>query len=218
MTKQQILGIFLSGIIMESCVMTTKKDSLAAYKQRRNLAQSGEPAGKKERSSKNPIFVIQKHDSRALHYDVRLEIDGVLVSWAVPKGPSLNPAIKRLAVRTDDHPLAYANFEGVIPEGEYGAGTVMVWDKGTFENIKKIDGKPISLEQSLKRGTVEVFLHGEKLEGGFALIRTGGEKSDKWLLIKMRDQFARARKNPVNTQTKSVKTGRTMFQIKKGDK
>ena len=158
-----------------------------------------------------PIFVIQKHAARSMHYDFRLSIGGVLVSWAVPKGPSMSTQVKRLAIRTDDHPIAYARFEGVIPKGEYGAGTVMVWDKGTYRNIKKKGGKKVSMEQCLGNGQIEVWLEGDVLRGGYVLLRMGKEK--QWLLIKMKDEHASARRNPVNTHNKSVLTGRTMRQI-----
>ncbi len=193
-----------------------KKSGLKTYAKRRNLKKSKEPAAKrpkKRKTSKDLIFVIQKHAASHLHYDFRIEYNRVLKSWAVPKGPSLNPAVKRLAIVTDDHPMSYAKFEGVIPAGNYGAGTVMVWDIGTYQNIKEKDGKPVSMRECFKRGIIEIFLHGTKLMGGFALIRTGREK--QWLLIKMRDEYASARKNPVNTQNKSALTDRTMTQIKK---
>ena len=199
--------------------MTTKKakkSGLKTYAKRRNLKKSREPLAKrpkKRKTSKDPIFVIQKHAASHLHYDFRIEYNRVLKSWAVPKGPSLNPAVKRLAIVTDDHPMSYAKFEGVIPAGNYGAGTVMVWDIGTYQNIKEKDGKPVSMRECFKRGTIEIFLHGTKLMGGFALIRTARE--NQWLLIKMRDEYASARKNPVNTQNKSALTDRTMTQIKK---
>jgi DNA ligase D-like protein (predicted 3'-phosphoesterase) len=158
---------------------------------------------------KNPLFVIQKHSASHLHYDFRLEYNGILLSWAVPKGPSLNPRIKRLAIPTPDHPYDYAHFEGAIPAGSYGAGTVMVWDIGTYRNIKMDDGALVSMKECLRRGTIEIFLKGKKLQGGFALIKT----ARGWLLIKMRDEYASARKNPVTTQNKSALTERTMRQI-----
>lgn len=191
--------------------MAQTKDPLAQYKRRRNFARSPEPPGRKGRSSRMPIFVIQKHAARSMHYDFRLSVGGVLVSWAVPKGPSVSTQVKRLAVRTDDHPIAYARFEGVIPKGEYGAGTVMVWDKGTYRNIKKKGGKKVSMEQCLGNGQIEVWLEGDVLRGGYVLLRMGKEK--QWLLIKMKDEHASARRNPVNTHNKSVLTGRTMRQI-----
>jgi len=133
------------------------------------------------------------------------------------KGPSTDPATKHLAVPTDDHPLEYALFEGTIPEGEYGAGTVMVWDIGTFENIKKSKGQLKSIEQSYKDGQIEVLLHGKKLKGGYTLIRIQSTtyKKESWLLIKMHDQFANIPTDPVNVEQNSALTGRTMEQIKK---
>lgn len=169
-----------------------------------------------DKRGKGPIFVIQKHAASHLHFDFRLEIDGVLTSWAVPKGIPTNPAEKHLAIMTEDHPLDYAKFEGVIPEDNYGAGTVMVWDIGTYRNIKESDGKLVPMDQCLKRGTVEVWLEGEKLHGGYALIRTklgGGDKN--WLLLKMKDEYA---KTAIPNATKSALTGRTMTQIAKDEK
>lgn len=163
---------------------------------------------------KKPIFVIQKHDATTLHYDFRIEVDGVLKSWAVPKGPSLNPKDKRLAIMTTDHKMSYAKFEGVIPEGEYGAGTVMVWDNGTYKNIKEKDGKIIPIKKCLKDGSVEIFLYGKKIKGGFALVKM--KNSDKnWLLIKMKDEYADARKNILKSEPKSAKTDRTLKEIAK---
>ncbi len=189
-----------------------KKDSLKIYRTRRDLTRSPEPYGTtKKKKADKLIFVIQKHAASHLHYDFRIEYDGVLKSWAVPKGPSMNPAIKRLAMPTDDHPMEYADFEGIIPQGSYGGGTVMVWDTGTYNNIKKHNGKLVPMKDCIKKGTIEIFLEGEKLQGGFALIRT----ARGWLLIKIRDDYASARKNPVNTQQKSALTGRTMAQIRK---
>jgi len=192
------------------------KDPLAQYKRRRNFARSPEPPDKKGRSSRMPMFVIQKHAARSMHYDFRLSIGGVLVSWAVPKGPSMSTRLRRLAIRTDDHPIAYAQFEGVIPKGEYGAGTVMVWDKGTYRNIKKKGGKKVSMAQCLVSGQIEVWLEGDVLRGAYVLLRRGKEK--QWLLIKMKDEHASERRNPVNTHNKSVLTGRTMRQITADEK
>ncbi|MFH0898132.1 MAG: DNA polymerase ligase N-terminal domain-containing protein [bacterium] len=121
-------------------------------------------------SKKKPIFVIHKHGATRLHYDFRLEIDGVLKSWAVPKGPSTDPAQKRLAVMVDDHEFEYAKFEGVIPKGQYGAGPVMIWDKGTYKNIKGKDGKSVPIKTCISRGQIEIWLEGKKLKGGYALI------------------------------------------------
>ncbi len=166
---------------------------LREYWRKRDFQRTPEPADGKERTgkfAKPPIFVVQKHRATNLHYDFRLEIGGVLVSWAVPKGPSLNPADKRLAIQTEDHPLEYAEFEGVIPEGQYGAGTVMVWDRGTYE----VDPEG-SAEDQLARGELKFTLHGEKLRGGFVLVRTalrspGARGERTWLLIKRRDEYA----------------------------
>ena len=154
-------------------------------------------------------FVIQLHDASQRHYDFRLEVGGVLKSWAVPKGPSTDPAEKRLAVEVADHDLDYADFEGVIPEGKYGAGTVMVWDRGSYRNLS--DDTPLS--EGLEKGLVEVWLDGEKLGGGYALKRIQGGDKPQWLLIKMRDEAADARRNPVSTETKSVKSGRSLDEI-----
>src|SRR5258705_9491180 len=138
------------------------------YPRKRKFTETPEPAGGMRRPSRRRIFVVQKHHASRLHYDFRLAINGVLVSWAVPKGPSMNPAEKHLAIRTEDHPLEYAEFEGVIPEGQYGAGTVMVWDKGTYDSK---DGVPAS--EQLARGKLDVELDGAKLRGGFTLVRSG---------------------------------------------
>lgn len=191
---------------------------LKQYRERRHLKRSGEPRGGKAKKTKQPIFVIQKHDASHLHYDFRLEIGGVLASWAIPKGPSMDPKIKRLAVRTDDHPMEYADFEGVIPEGEYGAGSVMVWDTGSYKNIKKSNGKLVPMSSCLKDGHIEVELNGKKLHGAFALVRTHFSGKEQWLCVKMRDDYASARANPVSTQNKSALTGRTTREIAQEEK
>lgn len=166
---------------------------------------------------KKPIFVIQEHGARAHHYDFRIEIDGVLKSWAVPKGPSTNPRDKRLAVPTEDHSMEYATFEGVIPQGHYGAGPVIVWDTGTYNNIKKDDGTLVPLSTCFKRGTIEIFLQGKKLKGGYALIRIGKKDDNRWLLIKMRDEYADARRRPTRTQKTSVLSGKTLKEIERDE-
>ncbi len=188
-------------------------DKLQKYKEKRDLNVTPEPAGGKSKAGA-PIFVIQKHAARSLHYDFRLEVDGVLASWAVPKGPSTDPKVRRLAMRTEDHPMDYADFEGVIPKGHYGAGTVIVWDQGTYRNLMAEKPKPLSMEASIHAGHVEVWLEGEKLQGGFTLVRTEKEPREQWLLIKMKDSEADARRNPVNTQVESVLSGKTLEEVR----
>jgi DNA ligase D-like protein (predicted 3'-phosphoesterase) len=192
----------------------SSRSKLQEYRKKRNFRRTSEPSGGKKRGGSHPIFVIQKHDASRLHYDFRIEADGVLKSWAVPKGPSTDPREKRLAVPTEDHPLDYAGFEGVIPEDQYGAGTVMIWDRGPYRNLKKDDeGGEVPVEKSIHSGHVTIDLQGEKIKGGYALIRTGKGKHSRWLLVKMDDEHADARRNPVSTQPESVATGRTLKQI-----
>src|SRR5437762_7390068 len=159
------------------------------YRDKRRCAQTLEPAGESATAPGGNRFVVQKHDARRLHYDFRLEIGGVLKSWAVPKGPSLNPADKRLAMQTEDHPLDYAGFEGVIPEGHYGAGPVSVWDHGAFE----MEGD-LPATRQLERGELKFVLHGQKLRGSFVLVKLRQPeqkgKGKPWLLIKHKDAFA----------------------------
>lgn len=198
-----------------------KKGFLEKYHEKRNFDISSEPFGaeSKKKDEDKQIFVIQKHDATNLHFDFRLLVDGVLKSWAVPKGPSTDPKVKRLAIPTEDHPLEYADFEGVIPEDQYGGGTVMVWDAGSFENDKKgDDGNLIPMFKQLENGHSTFILHGKKLKGGYTLIRTSKGKDEKWFLKKVDDKEADARRNPVNTENKSVLTGRTMKEIAKEGK
>jgi DNA ligase D-like protein (predicted 3'-phosphoesterase) len=157
--------------------------------------------------------VIQKHNASTLHYDFRIEVEGVLKSWAIPKGPSTDPRERRLAIPTEDHPLDYAEFEGVIPDDQYGGGTVLIWDRGAFENITEKKGHVIPLDEALDAGHALIFLHGRKLTGGYALQRTGSARTSRWLLIKMDDAEADARRNPVSTQPKSVVSDRTIEEI-----
>ncbi len=160
--------------------------------------------------------MIQKHEASNLHFDFRLLVDGVLKSWAVPKGPSTDPDEKRLAVPTEDHPLEYATFEGTIPKDQYGGGTVMVWDAGTYENLKTDeDGKPVPLIDQLEKGSCSFSLNGKKLQGGYSLFRFKKGKKELWMLKKADDDKADARRNPVNTENKSVLTGRTMEEIER---
>jgi bifunctional non-homologous end joining protein LigD len=186
--------------------------SLAEYKRKRNFRKTPEPAGKPRKSRGALTFVVQKHDASRLHYDFRLELDGALKSWAVPKGPSLDPAVKSLAVQVEDHPLEYASFEGIIPAGEYGGGTVMVWDQGTWE--PETDDPLADWEA----GKLKFTLRGEKLKGSWALVRMGGRAGDggkNWLLIKHDDRSAK----PIDEfdvrerKPKSVVSGRTLEQI-----
>jgi DNA ligase D-like protein (predicted 3'-phosphoesterase) len=160
-----------------------------------------------------PRFVVQKHAASTLHYDFRLEVGGVLKSWAVPKGPSTDPRDKRLAMAVEDHSVDYADFEGTIGEGSYGAGAVIVWDTGPYRNATRRDGEEVPLEQALADGHAVVELEGSKLRGGFALTRTGGGRRERWLLVKTRDEHADARRRPVSTQPESVLSGRTVEQV-----
>ncbi|MGE5570655.1 MAG: DNA polymerase ligase N-terminal domain-containing protein [Rhodospirillales bacterium] len=185
--------------------------ALEEYRKKRKFGETPEPAGTVKQRAEQARFVVQKHLASHLHYDFRLEIDGVLVSWAVPKGPSLNPRDKRLAMMTEDHPLEYADFEGVIPEGNYGAGKVMVWDRGAYE----VQGKPAA--EQLAEGALKFTLKGEKLRGGFALVNTGRRAADprqkkRWLLIKERDEFADPSWN-IDEQDWSVLTHRGIKEI-----
>jgi DNA ligase D-like protein (predicted 3'-phosphoesterase) len=189
------------------------RDSLKDYQEKRDFKRTPEPEGGPGPGSQVPIFVIQKHAARRLHYDFRLEVDGVLKSWAIPKGPSTDPQDKRLAVPTEDHPLAYAGFEGVIPEGEYGGGTVLVWDTGTYRNLTEKKGAAIPMGQGLAHGHVKVWLEGNKLKGGYALTRFKTGKDESWLLVKADDGEADPRRNPVADEPGSVLTGRTIEEI-----
>ena len=192
---------------------------MKSYNEKRDFSKTKEPKdesrAKGNTGDAQPIFVIQKHDATNLHYDFRLEIDGTLKSWSVPKGPSTNPAVKRMAIPTEDHPLAYANFEGTIPQGEYGGGTVMIWDRGSIKSIKKDEnGEILSLKESFDMGSIEVALDGKKLKGGYNLVKMkGGRMKGNWLLMKQDDEEADARRNPVSTQGDSAVTGRSLDEI-----
>lgn len=192
------------------------EDALKEYHEKRNFARTPEPVPGEEEPGRRPIFVIQKHDASTLHYDFRLEAGGVLKSWAVPKGPSTDPKEKHLAVPTEDHPLEYAGFEGVIPEGEYGGGTVLVWDTGTYRNITEKGGKEIPAAEAIAGGHIAVRLEGEKLRGGYALTRFRTGKNEAWLLVKMNDEAANPHQNPVTTEPRSVLTGRSLEEIAAG--
>src|SRR3954469_10575422 len=163
--------------------------SLSKYKEKRSFKATPEPQGGKP-SGEVLQFVIQKHDASRLHYDFRLELDGVLKSWAVPKGPSQNPADKRLAMMVEDHPFDYRNFEGIIPRGQYGGGTVMIWDEGTYTHPDTLDRKEAErlLKQDLHKGEIKIVMAGQKLTGKFVLVHTG-DPENAWLLIKEKDEF-----------------------------
>jgi DNA ligase D-like protein (predicted 3'-phosphoesterase) len=190
------------------------RDSLAEYHGKRHADRTPEPMGGDAPKGGEARFVIQKHAATSLHYDFRLEADDVLKSWAVPKGPSTDPKDKRLAMRTEDHPLDYLEFEGAIPSGEYGGGQVIVWDAGTYRNLTEHRGEPVPAAEAVDRGHIKVWLEGEKLRGGFALTRTGQDGGrERWILLKLADEGADPRHDPVATRTASVRSGRTIEQI-----
>jgi bifunctional non-homologous end joining protein LigD len=192
------------------------KDSLKKYKEKRNFDHTSEPYSSKKISKDKLKFVVQKHKASRLHYDFRLEVSGVLKSWAIPKGPSTDINQKRLAIPTEDHPIDYIDFEGTIPPGNYGAGTVIVWDTGTYRNLKEKDGHEIPMEKTIEEGHVEFYLEGEKLKGAYALIRTGREGRKFWLFLKMKDD--KADKNDILLpRPESVLTGRTIEDIEHED-
>lgn len=188
---------------------TKKPTGLDEYDAKRDFSRTPEPRPGIGGPGTGSRFVVQKHLSRHLHYDLRLEVEGVLKSFAIPRGPSMDPHEKRLAVATEDHPLAYIDFEGVIPPGEYGAGTVMVWDSGTYRNMKEEEGLPVSMETGIANGHITVWLEGSRLKGGFALIRT----PRGWLLIKREDTFADPGRDLLLTETVSVLSGRSIEEI-----
>jgi DNA ligase D-like protein (predicted 3'-phosphoesterase) len=191
-----------------------KADALDRHRGKRDFSRTPEPSGKRRGRGGNR-FVVHKHDASSLHYDFRLEAGGVLKSWAVPKGPSSNPKEKRLAMPTEDHPLDYVDFEGVIPEGEYGAGPVIVWDAGTYRNQTEQDGREVPVERALDAGHVSFWLEGEKLSGGYALTRIGRGDRPRWLLVKRDDERADARRRPTGSQPRSVRSGRTIEEVAK---
>ncbi|HYE22289.1 MAG TPA: DNA polymerase ligase N-terminal domain-containing protein [Verrucomicrobiae bacterium] len=190
--------------------------SLKTYKQKRKFNQTPEPEGKVGASSGPPKFVVQKHAATRLHYDFRLEHKGVLLSWAVPKGPSLNKEDKRLAMMVEDHPISYMKFEGIIPEGNYGAGSVIVWDFGNYLALGTTNRRESEklIAAGLKKGELKVVLNGQKLKGGFALIKLKNDaKGNAWLMIKEKDSYVK--KIDVTKQNKSVLSGKTVEQMAK---
>jgi bifunctional non-homologous end joining protein LigD len=188
---------------------------LAEYKRKRDFEKTAEPAGKpvSTRSRRALRFVIQKHAATNLHYDFRLELDGVMKSWAVPKGPSYDPGVKRLAMEVEDYPIEYNTFEGTIPKGQYGGGTVMLWDRGTYE--PEAGGGEAALREGYERGDLKFILHGKRLQGGWVLVRMrrGEEGRAQWLLIKHRDDTADESYDVTAEVMTSVASGRTMDEI-----
>lgn len=176
--------------------------SLNAYRRKRDFSKTREPRGRRRKSGRSHAFVVQKHRASHLHYDFRLEVDGVLKSWALPKGPTLDPKQRRLAVQTEDHPYEYKNFEGTIPPGNYGAGDVIVWDRGSYRGV----GDNGNVTKGLRKGALSVVLHGKKLRGSYSLVRL--KRPRQWLLIKKKDQYASAR--DVTRNDRSVKSGRRL--------
>jgi len=199
--------------------MPTKKSArtaLAEYHRKRDFSKTAEPkGGAKVAARKALAFVIQKHAATSLHFDLRLELDGVMKSWAVPKGPSLDPSVKRLAMQVEDHPIEYNKFEGTIPEGEYGGGTVMLWDQGTYGAVTPGPDQEDRLRESYERGDFKFELKGKRLQGSWVLVRTkrGDPKKPQWLLIKHRDEHAKPGVDIVADEVTSVTTGRTMDEI-----
>ena len=197
-------------------------DQLAEYRRKRDFRKTAEPSGESEpRRASHLRFVIQKHAASHLHFDLRLELDGVMKSWAVPKGPSSDPSVKRLAMQVEDHPIEYNTFEGTIPKGEYGGGTVMLWDRGTYGPDKPTDDDEATVRESYARGDLKITFFGERMRGSYALIRMkysrDGQSSGKpqWLLIKHRDEFASSEDLVAENMT-SVESGRTMEEIASG--
>jgi bifunctional non-homologous end joining protein LigD len=196
----------------------SSEGALAEYRRKRDFTRTAEPKGGAGWNAKKLAFVVQKHDASHLHYDLRLELAGVMKSWAVPKGPSLDPAVKRLAMEVEDHPIEYNAFEGTIPEGEYGGGTVMLWDRGTY-TYGGSDPDPIEgLRRGYQKGDFKFVLNGKRLKGSWALVRMRRDRPGKpqWLLIKHRDQYAVLGSDVGAENQTSVTTGRTMDEIAEG--
>jgi bifunctional non-homologous end joining protein LigD len=200
---------------------TAAAGRLAEYRRKRDFGRTAEPRGGRRTPSRALAYVIQKHAASHLHFDLRLELDGVMKSWAVPKGPSLDPAVKRLAMQVEDHPIEYNAFEGTIPQGEYGGGTVMIWDRGSYSYGGDDDVDPVEgLREGYRRGDFKFVLHGRRLTGSWVLVRTrrGDPRRAQWLLIKHRDDAAEPDSEVVEEYQSSVATGRTMAEIAAGRK
>jgi bifunctional non-homologous end joining protein LigD len=197
-----------------------KKAKLTEYRRKRDFSKTKEPKGASVAASRRRAlaFVIQKHAASHLHFDLRLELDGVMKSWAVPKGPSLDPSVKRLAMQVEDHPIEYNKFEGIIPEGEYGGGTVMLWDRGTYTAVEPGPDPQEQLRAAYEKGDFKFELKGKRLHGSWVLVRIkrGNPAKPQWLLIKHKDEFAQPGSDIVAEEETSVTTGRTMEQIKTG--
>jgi bifunctional non-homologous end joining protein LigD len=195
--------------------MAARTNRLRDYAAKRDFSRTPEPKGSAKKAGRKLKYVVQKHAARRLHFDFRLEWNGVLMSWAVPKGPSENPQDKRLAVHVEDHPVDYGTFEGTIPKGEYGGGTVMLWDRGWWRPHGDVD-------EAMHKGKLGFTLHGKRLKGDWALVRLRGRgrrDKDNWLLIKERDALARSGgTHAVDRETTSIKSGRRMEEIARGRK
>lgn len=201
----------------EPAAVHDTSSQLADYHRKRDFAVTAEPKGGKAEVREQLVFVVQKHAATRLHFDFRLELDGVMKSWAVPKGPSLDPAAKRLAMEVEDHPIEYNSFEGTIPRGQYGGGTVMLWDRGIY-TYGDTDLAPLAgLRRGYAKGDLKIVLLGERLKGSFVLVRTsrGARGKNEWLLIKHKDQYAEPGSDVTATHLTSVDSGRTMDQIAK---
>ncbi|MEO8295462.1 MAG: DNA polymerase ligase N-terminal domain-containing protein [Gemmatimonadota bacterium] len=191
---------------------------LAEYRRKRDFSRTAEPEGGAQPALPTLVFVVQKHAASHLHFDLRLELDGVMKSWAVPKGPSLDPSVKRLAMEVEDHPIEYNTFEGTIPKGQYGGGTVMLWDRGIY-SYGDVDVEPLKgLRRGYAKGDLKIVLLGERLKGSWVLVRTsrGDRGKAQWLLIKHRDEYAEPDSDVAAEHMTSVETGRTMEQIAGG--
>jgi bifunctional non-homologous end joining protein LigD len=193
------------------------RKQLAEYRQKRDFSKTAEPSGDEKRAKdrRKLVFVIQKHAASHLHFDFRLELDGVMKSWAVPKGPSYDPSVKRLAMQVEDHPIDYNTFEGTIPQGEYGGGTVMLWDRGTYTSAVNEDDPVPELRRGYEKGDLKIILNGKRMHGSWVLVRTrrGSDEKPQWLLIKHRDEYASPGSDIVAREMTSVTTGRTMEEI-----
>lgn len=192
-----------------------KSGALTEYNRKRDFTRTKEPAGLVPKATGKTLhFVVQKHAASRLHFDFRLELDGVMKSWAVPKGPSYDPKVRRLAMEVEDHPISYNTFEGTIPAGEYGGGTVMLWDRGTYQ--AEDGGGAASLRRGYEKGDLKIVMNGQRLRGGWVLVRMNRPSGKEWLLIKHRDDTADPDYDVTADETTSVTTDRTMEQIAEG--